>query len=399
MDIGIPFSKGGRSLMSSILLAQLIVRRTIGTRKGFLLFILLPIVVISSVIGIFGKAVDHQAHIAVWNGDTGSLGQSVVRSIQSVDLYQVVPAGQDESSQQGLKDAVYEGRRDAAVYIPANFSEKLLAGERPVIEMYRKNEQLWNAALQLTIQEETDRLARTVQMAAAAGGDKMAQELLVQQLLDQQNNGGVHVTPTQITLPSDNTYVLVIGMMLMFLMFLSNQSIHNVMEDRENRTMARMFTAPVRAWEIALGNFVGCVMLGTLQLVLILITTHYFIGFDFGLPFGMLLLIMESFLLAAVGLSSAVSGLVRNTAQLGNLNNLVVIPTCMLGGCFWPVSMMPEFMQKLSNFTPQKWAIYAIEQTSAGASLPDVGVALGILLLFAAVLLAFGSYVLQPAKN
>ncbi|KIL36194.1 hypothetical protein SD71_09600 [Cohnella kolymensis] len=384
--------------MSSLLLAQLIVRRTIGTRRGFLLFILLPIVVISAIIGIFGKAVEQQAHIAVWNGDTGSLGQSVVRSIQSVDLYQVVPAGQDESSQQALKDAVSEGRRDAAVYIPANFSDKLLAGERPVIEMYRKNEQLWNASLQLTLQEETDRLARTVQMAAA-GGDKIAKGQLVQQLLDQQNNGGINVTRTSVTLPSDNTYVLVIGMMLMFLMFLSNQSIYGVMEDRQNRTMARMFAAPVRSWEIALGNFLGCVMLGTLQLVLILLATRYVIGFDFGVPFGTLLLIMESFLLAAVGISSAVAGLLRDSSQLGNINNLVVVPTCMLGGCFWPASMMPEFMQKLSNFTPQKWAIYAIEQSSTGAALQGLALPVGILLLFAAVLLAFGSYTLQTAKN
>lgn len=386
-------------MMSSLILAQLIIRRTIGNRKGFILFVLLPMMVISGIIGVFGKASEEKAQIAVWNEDAGWMGRSVVESIQAVDLYEAVPAGAEESTEQALKDAVYDGKKDAAVHIPADFTARLLAGERPAVEMYRKNEQLWNASLEITLREETERLARSVQLASGAGGDQQAREQLVRNLLDQQNNGGVTVSSNKLTMPSDQTYVLVIGLMLMFLMYLSNQSIHGIMEDRANRTMARMYTAPVRAWEIALGNFLGCLLLGTLQLLLILIVTRYVLGFGFGMPFGNLFLIMESFLLAAVGIASAAAGLVRNSAQLGNINNLIVVPTCMLGGCFWPASMMPEFMQKLSNFTPQKWAIYAIEQSSAGGSPLDVGLPIGILLLFAAVLLAFGSYVLQPAKS
>lgn len=385
--------------MSSFVIAQLIVRRTIGNRKGFLLFILLPIVVISGIVGVFGKSSEQNAQIAVWNADRGSLGETVVTSVRSQALYDIVPAGTVGASQEALKAAVMDGQADAAVYIPENFTEKLLAGERPAVEMYRKSEQLWNAALKITLTETTERLDRTAAIAAAAGKDGTEREQLLRDMLAQQAGGGVAAASHQLTKPSGNAYVLVIGLMLMFVMILANQSIHGVMEDRSNRTMARMYAAPVGAWEIALGNFIGCLLIGTLQLVLILTLTRYGIGFDFGTTFGKLLLIMECFLLAAVGIASAVAGLIRNSAQLGQVNNLVVIPTCMLGGCFWPVGMMPDFMQKLANFMPQRWAIVALEHSAAGSSLAQIGLQLGVLLLFAAVLLAFGAYTLQPARN
>ncbi len=187
--------------------------------------------------------------------------------------------------------------------------------------------------------------------------------------------------------------------MLLFIMLLTNQSIYLVVEDREKRTMLRMFTAPVRAGEIAAGNFLASIMLGTLQLVLIVIVMYNLIGYDMGISAGRLLLVMECFLLSSVGIATSVASMVKSVKNLGYINNLVVTPTCILGGCFWPIGLMPDFMQKLSSFTPQRWAILAFEESSGGAALGDIALHLGIMLLIAAVLLAFGAAVLQPTRE
>jgi ABC-2 type transport system permease protein len=385
--------------MNSWIIASLIIRRTIGNRKGFLILVLLPIIVISGIVGMFGKVSDEQAQIAVWNEDQSWLSQPIVDSVRAISSYQVHMQDPSKSTIEALKQDVYNGKWDAAIYIPNGYTQKLLAGEETAIDLFRKTEQLWNASLRITLMEETERLSRSIQMVTASDSNPQTQEQLIRDLLAKQDTGGVEVVKDRLVKHHDNAFVLGIGIMLMFLMILVNQSIQGVMEDRSNRTMARIFAAPIRAWEIAAGNFLGCLLLGTLQLVLILVFTRFVIGFDFGITFGKLVVILAFFLLAAVGVSSAVAGLIKNSALLGNVNNLVVIPTCMLGGCFWPVSMMPDFMQKLSNFTPQRWAIVALEQASAGASLTELGLELGILVLFAAVLLAFGSYILQPARN
>ena len=182
----------------------------------------------------------------------------------------------------------------------------------------------------------------------------------------------------------------------MFLMIIVNQSLTTIVEDRRNQTMARVYTAPVRSGHIAFGNFLGSFLLGTIQVVLILVISRFIFQFDFGMPLWSQFIILESFILAALGIAIAVGGIVRNPDQLSMINNLVMTPTCMIGGCFWPVTFMPDYMQKIANFVPQRWAIDALNLLAEGAHLSEVIIHIAILLLFAIVLLGFGSAVLRP---
>ncbi|QMV40323.1 ABC transporter permease [Cohnella cholangitidis] len=382
--------------MNSFIIAKLNVRRTIGSRKGFISLVLLPVLVVSVIIGLFGQTSDEIVPLAVKNEDGNWLSDEVVASVLAVETYRVSePKGDLEQ----LKQEAYEGKWGAVIYIPPGFTDKLLRNESASVQLFRKNEQMWNVSLGMTITETTERIARNIRLAALANPEPSRQAELVRELLKQQRDNGPIIAKEHLVKRFSNTFVLVIGLMLMFVMMMVNQSIHGVMEDRGNRTMLRIYSAPVRTWEIALGNFLGCMTLGTLQLLAILILSRYIIGFDIGIPFGKLLVIMEFFLLAAVGISTAAAGIIKNYAQLSSINNLIVIPTCMISGCFWPVSLMPDFMQKLSNFMPQRWAIVALEEVSSGAALSEVALHIGILLLFGIVLLAYGAAVLKPAQN
>jgi ABC-2 type transporter/Polysaccharide lyase family 8, N terminal alpha-helical domain len=119
-------------------------------------------------------------------------------------------------------------------------------------------------------------------------------------------------------------------------------------------------------------------------------------GVDLNISFLDQFIVMECFLLTALGLASTVAGLIRNMNNVGAANMLIIIPSCMLGGCFWPVSIMPDFMQKVANFIPQYWAIDAFTRLSEGQRLGDVGQNLAILGLFAVILISFGSVILKP---
>jgi len=385
--------------VKSLIIARLQIRRTVGNRKALLTLVLLPILIISGIVGLFGRTTGERIPVALLNEDGGWLGQHVAAAIRSDEIYDLLEQNGTTSDLEQLKSKVYDGEWGALVYIPPGFTDRLLSGEETAVQLIRKNEKQWNVSLSLALSETTDRLAGSIALAAAAEERPENREALARTLLERQTTEGLRVERERLVHETDNAYVLVVGLMLLFVMMLVNQSIHGVVEDRDNRTMARMFVAPIRAVEIAVGNFLGCFLLGTLQLVLILIVTRYVIGFDLGVPFGVLLAVMECFLLAAVGLSSAAAALVKNSAMLGSINNMIVIPTCMIGGCFWPLAMMPEFMQKLANFTPQRWAIAALGQASSGQTLSDIGLQLGVLALFAAVLLAFGSYALRPAER
>jgi ABC-2 type transport system permease protein len=61
----------------------------------------------------------------------------------------------------------------------------------------------------------------------------------------------------------------------------------------------------------------------------------------------------------------------------------------MLAGCMWPLEIVPAPMAVVGHFTPHAWAVDAFVQLmGAGATLPDVLAEVGILLAFAAAILA-----------
>ncbi len=63
----------------------------------------------------------------------------------------------------------------------------------------------------------------------------------------------------------------------------------------------------------------------------------------------------------------------------------------MLGGCFWPKEIMPDMLQRISEFVPVTWAIKGMEKILNGGSITTVGNEIIVLLLFALVFFLVGS--------
>ncbi|MWC26777.1 ABC transporter permease [Paenibacillus sp. MMS18-CY102] len=378
--------------MPSLIIARQLVRRMIGSRKDVFLTLFLPAIVLAVIIGLVANQQGRNAVIEVTNKDQGPFGKAIVELLQKEKKYTV--KWLNEGTEEQRKQSVMGEKTDAAIFIPADYSSQLLSGQQPKVTMFRLNEQLWNASLALALQAES---ARQYHGALLLQSSHALNERHLVSLLDHKQLIQSELTPTALGVAKDQP--ITIGIMLLFVLILVTRSIGLVMEDREKRTMARMYAAPVRALDIAVGNFLGSVATGTVQLFIMVGLSCYAFGYDPGLSPVMLFLVLECFLFAAVGLCSAVAGLVRNGMQLGQISNMVITPTCMISGCFWPVSFMPDYMQKLANITPQLWAIEAINRLSMGQGIHTAVMPIIILLLFAAVLLAFGAVVLRPSRG
>jgi len=378
--------------MNSWLIAANLARRTIGTVKGILLFIALPAVIISSMVGLVtSTGGGSRATVGYADLDESEASRHIVRALEQTGRYKLVRYETDRET----ADMVAEREVASGFVIPAGFEADWLAGLRPELTIIRLMLDEASAMLEMDL----DSIVRTMNEAAAltdtAGGGAVRDAAMA--VLNQHLQGlvGGEKIDTQ---RGGSLDFLSIGFSLMFLMMLINQSVTLVVEDRRNQTMARVYAAPVRSFDIAAGNFIGSVFIGTLQVLAIAALIRGVFGYDFGVPAWMQIVIMECFILASLGMASAVAGFIRNTKQLAVINTLIMTPTCMIGGCFWPIEIMPAFMQKLANFVPQKWAIEAMTLGAAGETLSGIALPLGILLLFAAVLLGFGTAVLRPAK-
>lgn len=380
--------------MNSLYIALNMLKRTLGQRKGLFIYIVIPTFVISLIIALAGQAPTRVVTIAYMNQDQGNLGKHLVQELSLRKDYIL----KEMSHADMLKEHVIKQQADAAFIIPANFSDSLYKGNVPQVQMYQLSVSEASFTLKLHVDSIVGELKQTVSSLQAASLQGAVLQSAVEKTLAQMEKHQVKAAVTDLNLYVNPGLSTIIGFMLMFMMSLINSTVSIIMEDRKQMTMARIYTAPVRSFEIVMGNFMGSFLVGSLQILLILSITRYILQFDYHLPFVSQLVIMEFFLLASMGIASAVAGMVKNSSNITSLNTLIITPTCMLGGCFWPVSIMPDWMQKLSNFVPQKWAIDAIQRMSMGQGLMNVLLNLGVLALFAIILLGIGSVILRPEK-
>ncbi|MDU0201528.1 ABC transporter permease [Paenibacillus sp. MAH-36] len=378
--------------MNSLFIAYNMLRRTLLQKRGFLMYLLIPAGVVSLIIGVMGQQQEHRVDIAYINMDHGPLGAHLVQELSGLPDYKL----KEQVSDAALKEVVTKQIVGGAFVIPEGFSETLLKGSAPQVDMYQLSVSEATVTLKITLDSILTGYQGTVDALLKQGLQEKSLQDAVEKTLIQLEKHQVKASVTDLNLYVNPNMHLVIGFMLMFMMGVINNTISVIMEDRRMRTMARTFTAPVRSVEIMLGNFIGSFFVGTLQVLVILIITRYMALYDYGLPFYSQFVMLEFFLLASMGIASAVAGLVKNASNMGMINSLIVTPTCMLGGCFWPVSLMPDWMQKIADFVPQKWVIEAIQLMAAGQTLSQMWMHMGVLALFALILLGVGTVILRP---
>ena len=101
----------------------------------------------------------------------------------------------------------------------------------------------------------------------------------------------------------------------------------------------------------------GFFLIGFIQFMILILFGQLILKVNWGnLPLGVLLLVV-SYVLSVTGLGTLLSVFVRTSAQAGAFAVLISIVTSMFGGAWWPIEIVPRFMQNIARFTPQYWAI------------------------------------------
>lgn len=381
--------------MNSLTIAWNMVKRTIGTRKGFLLQIILPSIVVSVLAGYVGGNPDSKLTIAYVNYDQdGVASQLLIKQLAEKEHYDM----RTFQTEAEMKDNILRFKAGLGIIIPENFTEAIYNGQSPVTPVYEvaTRQDLYIARVKLN--ENIGMLHSIAGQSGITAQGSHAEERFLK-MVEAAGQAKITTKTLDLQLYPKEGLSLVTGFTLMFLMGLVSNTVLHIVQDRSQRTLARIYIAPVTSFQITVGNFLGSLCVGLLQIIIIVIVSRYMMGYDYGVALLPHLLILGAFMLVTMGIASTVAGLIRNPQNIGMLNSLIIFPTCMLGGCFWPISFMPDFMQRIANFVPQKWVIQAIEGLSAGDSLHTIIVPLSILGLMAFILLTVGSAILRPQDS
>lgn len=181
------------------------------------------------------------------------------------------------------------------------------------------------------------------------------------------------------------------GIGSMYVMFTVFPLLSALIRERENWTLQRLLVAPIRKAHILGGKMLARFAIGMAQYG-VLFGIAALLGTNFGGNLPAVVLTMIAYVLCITGLALALSTLVENESQAGGIGLFLTLTLAPLGGAWWPLEIVPPFMQTLGRISPVAWAMDAYGKLIwFGGTLADVLLPVGVLLAMAAVFFTFGA--------
>jgi ABC-2 type transport system permease protein len=155
-----------------------------------------------------------------------------------------------------------------------------------------------------------------------------------------------------------------------------------VMEDRKKGIMGRMLFSPLSTGGLFQAKLLGRWAMGMVQALMLFIVGKIFFKLDLG-NVWLSLLVIAVFALAMSALSVFIGSLCRKEDMIIGLAVLLANIFAALGGCWWPIEVVPAAVRQAGVVSPAWWAMGALHklrffQGDFAAILPHLGVLLGL---------------------
>jgi ABC-2 type transport system permease protein len=168
-----------------------------------------------------------------------------------------------------------------------------------------------------------------------------------------------------------------------------------LIEARRLGVTRRLVATPTTVATVLFGEALGRFAVALLQGLIIFGVGWLVFGVDWGDPPAALLLTV-TFALVATGVGMLGGSVLRNAEQATSIGPPVGIALGMLGGCMWPLAIVPEPMRVVGHLFPQAWAMDAfIALIARNTGLGGITRELAVLAAFAAVLLVLATWRLR----
>jgi len=342
--------------------------------------------------------------VAVVNQDTGQLGAHFIEQMAMNPNLVIQPASEEAARAQVADKEVL-----AALMIPADLSDKLLADETVTLRFYLDNADERTELIEQAVNAAASRLIGSLQASQIAA--RVATDVGI---LDAGDSAGLQryaddsfeivETKWETSLPvalrvsqitrfeEENDFPRGLnqsspGMLVMFSMFAFLGGGVMLVAERQQGTLARLITMPVSKISIMLGKLMGIFVVGVTQIAVLILAGVFLFKVGWGQSPAALILTVLSFALAATSLGILLAAFTRTSAQATALDNVIVLSFSALGGAWWSLEIVPQWMRMLAHALPVSWAMDAFHDIitrglGVEAVLPEVGVLLGFAVLF-----------------
>jgi ABC-2 type transport system permease protein len=166
--------------------------------------------------------------------------------------------------------------------------------------------------------------------------------------------------------------------------------------ERQAGMLARIAAHPVSRFSIFAGKLLGALLVALLQAAILLLAGQLLIGAypaHSGFP---LALVVFCFALVAASMALFWGAILRKPEQVTATALVAALFLGAIGGCWWPLEVVPGWMRAAGHISPAAWAMDAFHAIiSYGAGWQAVALPCLVLLGYAALFIALGARLLK----
>lgn len=261
--------------------------------------------------------------------------------------------------------------RTAMLIIPAEFSQTVESGEKveltlvydpagDSIQMQQIEGVVEGAAIKISVQNQVGSGLEQLTQLAAIGHSDVQQALEAQAETPQPAEQKAALRLEKV-FPEDyparlfpDTYQQTIpGYTVMFVFFIMSAMAASINAERLNGTFRRLMTTPIERAELLGGKMLAIMTIGLIQVTILFGAGALFFKLQLGTdPLAFFLLTI------ALVATAASIGLAASTTRLkSGLLSAPLIIAALLGGCMFPLDLMPPVLRALSRIVPHSWAL------------------------------------------
>jgi len=357
----------------------------------FIMPVLLLVVITSVQDSTFKTITDFKLPVLLVDNDQGEVSKSIIDNLDDSNAFEIIQIDSEDKA----REAVFAGKQQLAIIIPANLSvslqEKVDKNVGSVLERFGLDQEEEKVISKNNPKHEV-RLyfdpasQQSFKNSIKNGIDKMISRIEIQSIYNAfQNELGEDESEDNILFETDGfiSFIEILptkgnkeiipnsaqhnipAWALFAIFFIIVPLSINIVKEKNQGTFVRLRTNPVPYAIVLGGKTIVYLGVSLIQFTLMLLVGLYLFPI-IGLPMidvsGKLATLYAVALfsgLAAIGLGLLLGTIAKTQEQSAPFGSIMVVILAAIGGVWVPVFVMPKFMQLLSRISPMNWGLEA----------------------------------------
>lgn len=303
--------------------------------------------------------------------------------LSDIDMINLVEVNSEDDLKQKFNTRdIYLG-----IMIEKNIEEKILKGDNSGVILYGIEGESLHEILDKGLSIE---LSNMINLAKVNDGDLEKYKLSVER--KEKEKIEVSYKDLNDVKKDHSVSQSLIGFIIMFAFYRAMSGSGLISEDKEQNMYTRILTTSVKPWQYYLSNIISTTILLSILFTISVIEINFVSTIEIGVSNLMLIVILLILGIVSVSVGTFCMTITNDRDLSSIISNFVTISFLALGGCFVPLSYLSGTINKISYFTPIRWAMEAINNAQQGADIGVIVMNLLVLSLFGVVFFIISVY-------